>query len=168
DHVRNPLPAQGGVEPESLEHVRQSAPSAFRVQQRAVTAEDYADVAKRYPQVERAVATIRWTGSWRTGFLAVQRVAGLAVDEPFKQQVRRHLERYRMAGQDVEVEGPQFVPLEIDLDVCVLPDYYRGDVEAALLAVFSSGTLPDGRRGVFHPDNLTFGQTVYLSPLYAA
>ena len=24
------------------------------------------------------------------------------------------------------------------------------------------------RRGVFHPDNFTFGQTVYLSPLYAA
>jgi hypothetical protein len=34
--------------------------------------------------------------------------------------------------------------------------------------VFSSGTLPDGRRGLFHPDNFTFGQTIYLSPLYAA
>ena len=28
--------------------------------------------------------------------------------------------------------------------------------------------LPDGRRGLFHPDNLSFGQTVYLSPIYAA
>ena len=25
--------------------------------------------------------------------------------------------------------------------------------------------MPDGRRGLFHPDNFTFGQTVYLSPL---
>ena len=37
-----------------------------------------------------------------------------------------------------------------------------------LLEVFSNRVLPDGRRGVFHPDNFTFGQTVYLSPLYAA
>jgi hypothetical protein len=29
-------------------------------------------------------------------------------------------------------------------------------------------TLPDGRRGVFHPDNFTFGQPVYLSQIYAA
>jgi hypothetical protein len=31
-----------------------------------------------------------------------------------------------------------------------------------------SGTLPDGRRGFFHPDNFTFGQRFYLSTLYAA
>jgi hypothetical protein len=28
--------------------------------------------------------------------------------------------------------------------------------------------LADGRRGLFHPDNLSFGQTVYLSQIYAA
>jgi hypothetical protein len=27
--------------------------------------------------------------------------------------------------------------------------------------------LPNGKLGVFHPDNFTFGQTVFLSPLYA-
>jgi hypothetical protein len=35
--VRNPLPAHGGIEPESTENVRQRAPSAFRTQKRAVT-----------------------------------------------------------------------------------------------------------------------------------
>jgi len=29
-------------------------------------------------------------------------------------------------------------------------------------------TLADGRKGLFQPDFFTFGQTVYLSPLYAA
>ena len=28
--------------------------------------------------------------------------------------------------------------------------------------------MPDGRRGFFHPDNLTFGQGIYLSRLVAA
>ena len=40
-----------------------------------------------------------------------------------------------MAGHDLEVDGPRFVPLEIELLVCVKPDYFRSDVEAALLEV---------------------------------
>ncbi|MCC5670224.1 hypothetical protein LC653_42150 [Nostoc sp. CHAB 5784] len=31
----------------------------------------------------------------------------------------------------------------------------------------SDRILSDGKRGVFHPDNFTFGQPVYLSRLYA-
>jgi hypothetical protein len=52
--------------------------------------------------------------------------------------------------------------------VCVLPEYFRSDVKATLLTVFGNGTLPDGRRGLFHPDNFTFGQAVFLSPIVAA
>jgi hypothetical protein len=52
--------------------------------------------------------------------------------------------------------------------VCVAPNYFRSDVRAALLEIFSNRVLPDGRRGQFHPDNFTFGQTVYLSPIIAA
>jgi hypothetical protein len=164
----NPLPAQGGIEPESIEEVRQSAPSAFRIQERAVTPEDYAEVAQRHPQVQRAAATIRWTGSWHTVFLTVDRFGGRPVDTEFEEELRAHLERYRLAGHDLEVDGPRYVPLEIEMHVCVLPEYFRSDVKATLLGVFGNGTLPDGRRGVFHPDNFTFGQPVYLSRLYEA
>jgi hypothetical protein len=164
----NPLPAQGGIEPESIEEVRQNAPSAFRIQERAVTPEDYAEVAQRHPQVQRAAATIRWTGSWHTVFLTVDRFGGRPVDTGFEEELRAHLERYRLAGHDLEVDGPRYVPLEIEMLVCVLPEYFRSDVKATLLGVFGNGTLPDGRRGVFHPDNFTFGQPVYLSRLYEA
>ena len=41
--VRNPLPAAGGVDPETPDDVRRNAPAAFRRQERAVTAEDYAE-----------------------------------------------------------------------------------------------------------------------------
>jgi len=58
--------------------------------------------------------------------------------------------------------------LEVEMHVRVGPEYFRGDVRSVLLEVFSNRTFPDGQRGVFHPDNLTFGQPVYLSPLYAA
>jgi hypothetical protein len=165
--VRNPLPAQGGVEAETIEDVRQRAPVAFRTQERAVTEADYAGVTERDKRVQRAAATFRWTGSWHTVFLTVDRLGGLIVDDPFKNAIRDSVERYRMAGCDLELDAPRFVSLQIEMHVCVKPDYFRSDVKAALLEVFSNRILPDGRRGVFHPDNFTFGQTVYLSPLYA-
>jgi hypothetical protein len=166
--VHNPLPAQGGIEPESIEDVRQRAPSAFRTQERAVTPADYAEVSERHAQVQRAAATFRWTGSWHTVFVTVDRQGGLAVDDPFKTEMRRHVERYRMAGYDLEIDGPRFVSLEVEMHVCVKPHYFRSNVKAALLRIFSNQLLPDGQRGVFHPDNFTFGQPVYLSRLYAA
>ncbi len=165
--ISNPLPAQGGTDPEGIEQVRQNAPNAFRTQQRAVTPEDYAKVAQRHPQVQRAAATFRWTGSWRTVFMTIDRLGGLPVDDVFKDEMRRHIERYRMAGHDLEIDAPRFVSMEIEMKVCVKTEYFRSDVEEALLQVFSNRTLPDGRRGAFHPDNFTFNQTVHLSQLYA-
>jgi predicted phage baseplate assembly protein len=148
--------------------VRQSAPSAFRTQERAVTADDYAEVAQRYSEVQRAAATVRWTGSWRTVFLTVDRVGGRPVDAAFERSLRLHLERYRMAGHDLEVDAPHFVALEIEMTVCVEAAYFRGDVRAALLRVLGSSVSSSGGRGFFHPDNFTFGQPVYLSAIYAA
>lgn len=73
-----------------------------------------------------------------------------------------------MAGHDLNVDEPRFVPLEIEMFVCVKQGYFRSEVKRALIDVFSSLELANGQRGVFHPDNFTFGQTVYLSPLYEA
>jgi predicted phage baseplate assembly protein len=166
--VRNPLPASGGVEPETLSEVRAYAPSAFRTQERAVTEADYAAVTERHPDVQRAIATFRWTGSWHTVFITVDRLGGAPMDDDFEESIRRHVERYRMAGHDLEIDGPRYVSLEIEMQVCAEPDYFRADVQAALLQLFSNRVLPDGRLGAFHPDQFTFGQTVYLSPLIAA
>jgi hypothetical protein len=72
-----------------------------------------------------------------------------------------------MAGHDLEVATPQYVSLEVELTVCLAPGYARGDVEDAVRAALGSGSLPDGRRGLFARENFTFGQAVYLSPIYA-
>jgi hypothetical protein len=167
--VTNPLPARGGVEPETADEVRHRAPEAFRTQERAVTEADYTAVAERDPRVQRAAATFRWTGSWHTVFLTADPRGGPPADPArFRQDIRAAVERYRMAGYDLEADEPRYVSLEVELHVCVKPGYFRSAVRQALLAVFGRRVLPDGRRGVFHPDHFTFGQPVYLSPLYAA
>lgn len=166
--VRNPLPGRGGVDPEEMEAVRAYAPQAFRRQERAVTAADYAEVAQRHPEVQKAAATLRWTGSWYTMFITVDRAGGRRVDTTFENDIRIFLERYRLAGYDVEIDGPIYAPLDLEMKVCVKPGYFRGHVKQALLAAFSNRDLPSGERGFFHPDNFTFGQPVYLSQIYAA
>lgn len=167
-NIRNPLPAIGGQEPESMEDARQRAPFAYRVQERAVTESDYAGVTERRAGVQRAAATFRWTGSWHTVFVTVDREGGAGVSDEFETGVRAHVERYRMAGHDLEIDGPQFVSLEIDLHVCVRMDQFRSDVERELFEALSNRDLPDGRQGLFHPDRWTFGQPVYLSSIYGA
>ena len=167
-NVRNPLSSQGGLDPESNNQVRLYAPQAFRTQQRAVTAQDYADAAGRHPQVEKAEATLRFTGTWHTMFVTVQRRGGLPVDDAIRADLRNFLEPLRMAGFDLEIEAPIFVALDIGFTVQVAPGYFRSDIEEALLEVFSNRDLPGGRRGFFHPDNFTFGQPVYLSRIVAA
>lgn len=165
--VRNPLPAQGGAAPESMEQARLYAPQAFRTQQRAVTEADYGEVTGRHPEVQKAIATLRWTGSWHTVFITVDRKRGRAVDASFEAELRAFLDRFRLAGQDVEIDGPRFVPLDIAFSICVAPGHFRSQVKAALLKVFNNQEHPDGRRGFFHPDNFTFGQPVYLSRMIA-
>lgn len=168
--VRNPLPARGGTAPKSFDQVRQFAPQAFRRQERAVTEADWAEVAQRFPGVQRAAARFRWTGSWHTVFVTIDRIGGVtaARDPHFKAALRAHLERYRVAGYDLEISDPVYVPLDLALLVCVKPGYFRSDVLAALRRTFSRQEFADGTRGFFHPDNFTFGQSLYLSRVCAA
>ena len=164
----NPMPAAGGVDPEPIAAVQRDAPEAFRTQERAVTAADYAAAAERRAEVQRAAASFRWTGSWHTVFVTADRSAGAAVDAPFASRLRRHLERFRMAGYDLEVDAPRFVALDIELHLCVQADHFRADVLRAVRLALGSGLLTDGRRGAFHPDNFSFGEPVYLSRIIAA
>jgi predicted phage baseplate assembly protein len=164
--VRNPLAATGGVDPEPLERLRLDAPEAFRTQERAVTEADYAEVTGRHDDVQRAAAAFRWTGSWYTTFITVDRTGGVPFDSGFERDLGTFLDRYRMAGHDIELEPPVSVPLDLLLQVCVKPGYFRTDVQLALLEQFSNRVLPGGVRGFFHPDNFTFGQPVYLSQIF--
>lgn len=166
--VVNPFAATGGTEPEPLEEVRLFAPHAFRTQERAVTEADYAQMAQMHPEVSKAVATIRWTGSWHTAFITIDRKGGRPVDPTFRDEMLSFLERFRLAGYDIEINAPVFVPVGIYMKVCVKPGYFRSNIKQTLLLAFSNREKPDGVRGYFHPDNFTFNQPLFLSNIYSA
>jgi hypothetical protein len=109
--------------------------------------------------VQRAAAAFRWPGSWHTVFVTADRERGLAVDDTFEAGLRADLEPFRMAGYDLEVDGPRFVALDVGLFLCAEPEHFRANVRSAVLDVLTQ---------LFDPDNFTFGQPVYLSRIVAA
>ena len=74
--IYNPLAAQGGINPEGLDLIKQYAPHAFRTQQRAVTEDDYINILKQHPGIQNSFVIIRWTGSWYTVFVSIDRFGG--------------------------------------------------------------------------------------------
>jgi hypothetical protein len=166
---RNPLPAGGGTRPESLQEAKRLAPFVFRsVQQRAVTAEDYARLAERHPDVQRAAGALRWTGSHQEVLVAIDPRGREEADPALLEEVSERLQRYRRIGHDLVVAAARRVPLELWLDVCVAPHHLRGHVRSALLDALSNRLLAGGRAGLFHPDNLSFGEGVFVSRVVAA
>jgi hypothetical protein len=164
----NPIAASGGVDPETNAQICRRAPQAFLTQERAITMPDYATITEANPQVEDAAATLRWTGSWYTVFVAAEPQGGGNLGNSLRKSLTQYVNRYRLAGQDLKIEGPDYISLEIKLTVCVDPAYFQSDVEESLLQVLGSGTLPNGQPALFAPGNFELGQTVYLSPIYAA
>jgi hypothetical protein len=167
--VRNPLAAFGGAEPEPIATAKLLAPGAYRTTlARAVTAADYARLAERDQRVQRAAATLRWTGSWYEALVAVDAKGAVRPSATLLTDVRLALGPYRRVGHELRVVPARSVPLAVTLRVCVRPEYIRGHVTAALRAALGSRVLPDGRLGFFHPDNLTFGGGIRVSALVAA
>ncbi len=165
---RNPLPAQGGTAQEPLSEAKLFAPRAFRTKlERAITADDYAQLAQDVSRVQRAAASLRWNGSGYTVLVAIDPLGTEEADQTLLDTAAQHLEPYRRIGHDVIVRQAKYVPLEIVMNVCVRPHYLRGHVKAALLKLFSNRLQPDGTPGFFHPDNLSFGDNIAVSTLVA-
>jgi predicted phage baseplate assembly protein len=166
--VRNPMAAEGGTDPQSLPEVRLLAPEAFRHRlQRAVTANDYATLAKALPGLQSAAGSLRWTGSWYEAQVAVDPLGVADADDGLLERVREGIFRYRRIGHDLVVQPAHYVPLLLELRACVNPHVLRAHALAAIRDAFSNRQLADGRRGFFHPDNLTFGDAVDVSRLVA-
>lgn len=168
--VRNPLPAQGGRNAEPLAEAKLFAPHDFRDPkkiQRAIIADDYEKITERNPTVQQASAALVWTGSWYEADTAIDPLGREDADDASLTQIATYLEKYRRVGHDLRVIAARYVPLDLKLEVCALPHYQRAHVKTALLDFFSNRVLTGGKLGFFHPDNLTFGEGIFLSKIVA-
>lgn len=166
--VRNPLPARGGTDPDDVQQAKLFAPHLFRTQiERAIIADDYQTIAERNPKVQRASADLEWTGSWYEADVAIDSLGTETAGSDLLSAIDMYLETFRRMGHDLAVLAARYVPLCLKLEVCALPYYERAHVKVALLDAFSTRVLPNGKLGFFHPDNLTFGEGIFLSAIIA-
>ena len=73
-----------------------------------------------------------------------------------------------MMGVDLAVEGAVIVGLDIEINICVDPDFFQADIYTALMEVFTTGNQCTGQPGMLNAANFTFGQTIHTSPFLAA
>src|SRR5450755_545550 len=139
---RNPFAAQGGTTSESLSEIKLYAPGAFAVdQERAITADDYARLANQYPGVQRATASLRWTGMNYEALVVIDPLGTDALQHTLLRKIAHYLQPYRRIGHDVRVVQAEYVPIALAMTICVLPNYVQAHVTAALIAAFSNGIL---------------------------
>ncbi|GAA1552978.1 hypothetical protein GCM10009789_03150 [Kribbella sancticallisti] len=164
--VTNVTPGLGSRPPASLERIRQDVPAALHHGdlQRAVSLEDYAQVAMQVPGVGRATA--RGGGRlFNTVTVLIDPQGSQELDLRLRQAVEEHLNRLRMAGREQVVMAAQYVPLDVALEVCAAAGVPADVVRERVLAELRPGS--DARPGWFHPDRLSFGDAVHLGDLLA-
>jgi hypothetical protein len=169
DAVTNPQPVTGGIDPEDATVIRQLAPEAFRALTfRAVRPEDYAEIAERLPWVQRAGARFRWTGSWLTAFVTPDPLGSFRLAPELRTELANLMDAVRQVGREVFVRNPRYVNIDLEIEICVEPSAYPGQVKAAVLEAMLGRTGVRPIKGFFDPDNFTFGTPLRRAALEAA
>lgn len=164
--VTNVTPGLGSRSAATLDRIRQDVPASLRhgPLQRAVSLDDYAQVAMQVPGVGRATA--RATGGlFNTVTVLVDPFGSADLDAALRDAVDTHLDQLRMMGREHVVLPAQYVPLAVKLEVCAATGVDLNVVRARVLAELRPGS--DARPGWFHPDRLSFGDAVHLGDLLA-
>jgi hypothetical protein len=167
--ARNPFAVRNGADEETASHIQRMAPQAFRaVQYRAVRASDYAAAAETLSWVEKAATSFRWTGSWMTVFTAADPKGSSEISIDQEIQLVELLNRYRLAGYESYAPPPNYISIDLRVEVCVQDGWLDGDVEAGVIQALSGSKCPNGATGFFFADRFTFGTPLYRSRLEAA
>lgn len=158
--VTNPLPAQGGADPEGADDARWSAPASTRALGRLVSLQDYEDFAACYPGVAQAKAVWSIHAGRRGVHLSVAGQRGMPVGDtgPVRDGL---LAAFAAAGDPtvpITLAGHRGVPVVASVAVRMEPGRVADDVVAA------------ARQAVldrFGPGRMRLGQPLALSDLVA-
>ncbi len=178
DRVSNPEPALGGTEAETLDSLRQRAPRALRHRHRAVSIEDYQDLAMlASPAVARArcvplhdLASDPDTRRSWPGTVSVIVVPRTGDAKPLPSltlldEVRHYLDQRRIATADLVVVGPDYVRVDVAVEVALVAieggSAVKRSVEQALARFLHPVTGGLDRNG------WDFGRKPHSSDLYA-
>jgi len=158
--VTNPLPANGGDDPESPDQARQNAPLKVLTLDRIVSLKDYEDFAHAFGGVAKALATWSWMGQQRGVVVTVAGPKG-GVFNPGDQAYDNLLTAMRQAGDP-------HVPLQV---VSYRKAFFRLQARVKVAPDASSQQVVAGVRKAledrFSFDACQFGRGIALSEAIA-
>jgi hypothetical protein len=154
--LRNPLPSSGGVDPETTDAARENAPNTARTFDRAVSLRDFADLAREFTGVAKALATWVWDGEERVVHVTVGGEGGAPLGATLT-DLRAYLDLRRDPNRALRLGEYRPVPFVVALSVEATPERFNDDVTAA---------VTEAVEGYFAYDDRAFGQAVHLSDLY--
>ncbi len=173
ESITNPLPAFGGVDPESIDEAKIAGPKSIQIQHRAVVLEDYERlVMLKFPTyVSRAKARFVYNGSFNIVFVSIAVKGGIRVNSGLTlsmllHDVKKYLESVKMIGYKIKVDSAKYVPIEIMMTVFIKQGFDSEGIKERVRLMFGNKDNPDGSSGFFHPSNFGFGDFVYVSKVY--
>lgn len=155
--VVNRAPASGGADREAIEQAARFAPTVFTSMNRAVTAEDYVAQAKLFPGVAKVHAVAR---NWNTVTLYVApQGKGEEPSDILQRDLRAYFEDKRMLTSRIDIASPDYVAIEINVEVGAKPYFRNVEVEADVIRAIND---------LFAFEKADFAQTLYLSKVFEA
>lgn len=151
----NPDAAAGGLDQEDVFRARLFAPHFYRTQDRAVTADDYQQLALQVPGVGKTRAV---PAGWNDVVLCVAPSGQVtSPSELLKMDVLAYLESRRMLTTNVHIIPPIPADIYIGALIRAKPYFLRVDVQQAVENAVAS---------YLDFENVDFGQAIYLSKIY--
>lgn len=174
--LTNPFPAKGGLEAESVEQAKLRVQQELNTPSRAVTAEDYEEIACGTPGLR--VARVKAIPLYKPGMKDYPRVKAPAqmtvavvpygeTDKPlagkgFLETVRKHLDLHRLLSTELHVIPADYVCITVHAVVVVEPRYK--DEESLIVSELRKLLQPMGRED--GAGGWPFGRTVYKGDIY--
>ena len=172
--VINPLAASGGADQESIDQIRVNAPASLSTFGRAVSAADYAALALRFPNIAKATATwVRLDSNFQAVpqpyvQLTIATSDGTPIENsPTGTKLRTFLDKHRDPNIPLQIADFVPVPLNVALTIDIEDGYPRNATLAQVQAALNPNVNPDGSAGYFSLQNLQFGESIYVSAVYA-
>jgi predicted phage baseplate assembly protein len=159
DKVTNERPSTGGRDEQDVEELKQQAPSILRSQNRAVSADDYAAIAKQVGEVAKARALplahpdFDYPEVKVPGAITVVVVPDADIENPKPEpsadllgRVCRYLDERRLLTTELFIRGPKYQSIKVEARIAAQPYAAIDDVERRVIAAINEYLDPLGRK----------------------
>jgi hypothetical protein len=155
----------GGSDPVSETDLRARIPLEHLTFDRAVSLNDYADLALAYPGIGKARAGWRWLSNRQVVCLSVTGQGGkdpaILLDD-----LRAYLNARRDTNQPMRVEKVRIAPVAITIEAIIASGYDPDQVKASIIRTLGTGVNADGSMQFFNFDRLEIGLSIHQKDIH--